>query len=75
MRPLIIMSEGYITPAITLLYHYYDRAMPKDKEFTSYPTRAITVSDEVWEKLKTKKLKSNLTWTNFFEEIIRKLKK
>ena len=66
------VSEGYITPAITLLYHYDDQALSKDKDFKSYPTRAITVSDEVWEKLKTAKIKSQKTWTNFLDELLKR---
>lgn len=45
--------------------------MPKkNKDFEAYPPRKITVSDEVWEKLKTVKLKSGKTWTNFIKDLL-----
>ena len=68
------VSEGYITPGITLLYHChnpYDDPMSKDKDFKSYPTRAITLSDEAWDILKTEKLKSQKTWTNFILDLFK----
>ena len=45
--------------------------MRKERKFESYPTRAVTVSDEVWDKLKTAKLKSEKTWTNFLDDLLK----
>jgi len=42
----------------------------KERKFTAYPTRGFTCSDEVWEKLLEKKLKSEKTWTKFLEELL-----
>jgi len=42
----------------------------KKKEFEAYPAHKITLSDEVWDKLKTEKLKSAKTWNNFIKELI-----
>jgi hypothetical protein len=36
----------------------------------TYPSRKITVSPEVWKKLKTAKLKTQKTWTNYFKDLI-----
>jgi predicted CopG family antitoxin len=47
--------------------------MPKKtKEFEAYPAHKITLSDEVWNKLKTAKLKSGKTWTNFLDEFLKR---
>lgn len=67
------LAQGYMTPGITLLYHChnpYDDSMSKDKDFESYPTRSITIEDSVWDKLKTAKLKSQKTWTNFLKDLL-----
>ena len=42
----------------------------KQKEFESYPTRGFTCSDEIWEQLKSAKLKSEKTWTNFLKDLL-----
>ena len=42
----------------------------KKKEFEGYPTRSFTCSDEIWDKLKTAKLKSEKTWTNFLKDLL-----
>lgn len=39
----------------------------------SYPKRAISLSDELWNDLKFEKLKSGKTWTNFLRELLTKL--
>ena len=44
-----------------------------DYSFTttfSYPLRSFTCSDEVWEDLKTAKLKSGKTWNNFIKQLL-----
>ncbi len=41
------------------------------KEFISFKTRPIRMSDEVWEKFKKKKNKSGLSWNQFISNLIK----
>jgi predicted CopG family antitoxin len=43
------------------------RAQPK---FERYPSRHLTISDEVWELLKKDKGKSGKTWTNYLKDLL-----
>lgn len=42
------------------------------KEFEGYPPRQIRMSDEVWEKLKKKKLEFGKNWNTFMKSLIEK---
>jgi hypothetical protein len=55
---------------------YYNNVMTreKNKDFKAYPTRNITLSDEVWEELKSAKLKSAKTWNNFIKDLLKEIK-
>lgn len=44
----------------------------KKQEKITYKTRPIRLSDETWNKLKDKKLKSNLSWNLFLVKMIGK---
>lgn len=39
-------------------------------KFKSYPTRGITLSDDVWDKLKTAKLNFGKNWNTFIIKLI-----
>ena len=43
-----------------------------ERERESYPHRGFTCSDKVWDKLKTAKIKSQKTWTNFLDELLKR---
>lgn len=45
-----------------------------ERTLESYTTRQMRLSDEVWEKLKAKKIKSGKSWNLFIGDYMRNLK-
>lgn len=41
-----------------------------ERKFDSYPTRGITLSDEVWNELKTAKLLYGKNWNSFIKSLL-----
>lgn len=44
----------------------------ENKDFKSFPVRAVRLSDKTWEELKIKRNKSGLSWNRFILELINK---
>jgi len=51
-----------------------DKQKRRNKKFEAYPHRGFSCSDEVWEQLKSAKLKSGKNWTNFLKDLLNKTK-
>ena len=69
------MIEGTNSHGYNNVIQGYNNMSKKRKDFESYPTRSFTCSDEVWNKLKMEKMKSEMTWTNFLKDLLSKYKK